>query len=157
MADYIDPETFLVNPVTLEEAILWTARALLSQQQQKKKFPGSPNPIMLIGDRGHGISSPIKPHQRWGGSSSTLDRFTPVFVTNEHNSRQTCLWCFRKLSHPYITSQGIAKTTSGSFLCLKKSCSNKYRVLSRNQVSALAIGLAGSASLWCYFSLLSIC
>jgi hypothetical protein len=47
--------------------------------------------IMFIGDRGHGTGSRIKGHIKYGGHGHV-----PVAITNEHNSSQTCVYCFKK-------------------------------------------------------------
>lgn len=116
---------------------------------KERKFTKVSSPIMFIGDRGHAIRSPIKGHLRFGGYWKELrhSRYTPTLITNEHNSSQTCLWCFSKLSHPYTAKDGTVKKTNGSFICLNDVCPNKSVVMSRDCLSALAIGLAGAAQL----------
>ncbi|CEP14460.1 hypothetical protein [Parasitella parasitica] len=101
------------------------------------------------GDRGHAVVSPFKGHLRFGGHWKELchSRYTPTLITNEHNSSQTCLWCFSKLSHPYTALDGQVKMTNRSFICLNAACPQKYVVMSRDRLSALAIGLAGAAQL----------
>ena len=115
------------------------------------KVPGSTDKTLLlfVGDRGFGVGSRIKGHQRFGGTwkQQIHGRYTPTMVTNEYNSSQTCLFCFRKLSHPMKVVEGEVKATTGSFVCLNDQCPNAFRVVCRDQVSALAIGLSGLASL----------
>ena len=105
--------------------------------------------MMFVGDRGHGVGSRIKGHQRFGGTwkQEIHGRYTPTVITNEYNSSQTCLFCFRKLSHPLKTIGDEVKTTNGSFVCINDKCPNAFKVVCRDQVSALAIGLAGLASI----------
>ncbi|KAF1801365.1 hypothetical protein V8B55DRAFT_1130901 [Mucor lusitanicus] len=71
----------------------------------------------------------------------------PTIITNEYNSSQTCLFCFRKLCHPVSRQDGKVQVSNGSFVCLNGKCPNAFKVVCRDQVSALAIGLAGLASL----------
>ncbi|KAI8641782.1 hypothetical protein BD408DRAFT_467729, partial [Parasitella parasitica] len=84
----------------------------------EKKSSGAKRLIMFVGDRGHGFGSRIKRHGRFGGfwKQQQHGGYTPTLITNEHNTSQTCIFCFHKLSH--------------STMC-------------RDQVSAFAIGLAG--------------
>ncbi|KAG1124605.1 hypothetical protein G6F42_009473 [Rhizopus arrhizus] len=105
--------------------------------------------VMFVGDRGHGVGSRIKGHQRFGGTwkQEIHGRYTPTVITNEYNSSQTCLFCFRKLSHPLKTIGDEVKTINGSFVCINDKCPNAFKVVCRDQVSALAIGLAGLASI----------
>ncbi|CEP09091.1 hypothetical protein [Parasitella parasitica] len=112
-----------------------------------RRFTHASTHIMFIGDRRHAVGSPIKGHLRFGGHWKELrhSRYTPTLISNEHNSSQTCLWCFSKLSHPYTALDGQVKMTNGSFICLNAACPQKYVVMSRDRLSALAIGLAGAA------------
>ncbi|KAI9482747.1 MAG: hypothetical protein EXX96DRAFT_453159, partial [Benjaminiella poitrasii] len=84
---------------------------------------------MFVGDRGLGIGSRLKGHLKYGGNWKPVKNslFTPVLVTNEHNSSQTCLFCYKKLSHPVgaMTNkkgEKRLKTTLGSFVCLNPLC-----------------------------------
>jgi hypothetical protein len=116
---------------------------------QERAFTQSKAPIMFIGDRGHGVRSIIKGHQRFGGhwKEKIHGRYTSSLITNEHNSSQTCLFCFKKLAHPQVARDKVIKINNGSFICLNNKCHNKYVVMSRDKLSALAIGLAGVAQL----------
>ncbi|CEP18896.1 hypothetical protein [Parasitella parasitica] len=69
--------------------------------------------VMFVGDSGHGLGSHIKGHQRVGGTwkQEIHGRYTPTVITNEYNSSQTCLFCFRKLCHPWKTIGDKFKTT----------------------------------------------
>ncbi|KAF1799607.1 hypothetical protein FB192DRAFT_1474314 [Mucor lusitanicus] len=100
---------------------------------------------MFIGDRGYGTGSYIKKHQRVGGpwQGKLHGSNTKVFVTNEYNSSQTCLYCYRKLSHTYKQKEGKKTLNRGSFICHNPECVGRFRVLPRDRVSAMAIGLAG--------------
>lgn len=104
---------------------------------------------MLIGDRGHVYGSCIKCHLRFGGywKEERHSRCTPTIITNEYNSSQTCLCGFNKLSHPTFAHNNAVKTTKGTFVCLNEDCPNAFVSVCRDQVSALAIGLAGLSQL----------
>ena len=76
-----------------------------------------------------------------------------VCITNE-NISQTCMYCFSKLDHPIhrkiVKDKDIKTKVKGSFLCRNPDCvlvSNKKAIKSRNNLSALAIGLSGLCSL----------
>ncbi|KAK9718280.1 hypothetical protein K7432_005626 [Basidiobolus ranarum] len=110
---------------------------------------------MFIGDRGHGIGSRIKGHVKYGGKwkETIHSRYTSVFVTDEHNSSQTCVFCFEKLAHPTrIVSRNDklqVKEVKGTFRCLIEKCilsffNNTHK--GRDSVSAFAIGLAGASN-----------
>lgn len=100
---------------------------------------------MFIGDRGFGVGSNIKKHQRVGGTwkGKLRGSNTKVFVTNEYNSSQTCLYCYRKLSHTYKKKDDKKTLNRGSFICHNPECVGRFRVLPTDRVSALAIGFAG--------------
>ncbi|KAI8638003.1 hypothetical protein BD408DRAFT_423664 [Parasitella parasitica] len=63
--------------------------------------------------------------------------------TGLHNTSQTCVFCFHKLCHPVVALNSKMQRTAGSFLCLNPECPNAFKTMCRDQVSALAIGLAG--------------
>ncbi|KAG2202176.1 hypothetical protein INT46_007691 [Mucor plumbeus] len=54
----------------------------------ERKSSSAKRPIMMIGDRGYGIGSRIKKHQRFGGhwKESRHGLYTPTLITNEYNS-----------------------------------------------------------------------
>ncbi|CAO3656432.1 unnamed protein product [Mucor fragilis] len=58
-------------------------------------------PIFFVGDRGYGINLRIKGHFRCGGiwKSKIHAEYCRVLITNEHNTSQTCVFCFSKTSH----------------------------------------------------------
>ncbi|KAI8643815.1 hypothetical protein BD408DRAFT_384896 [Parasitella parasitica] len=99
---------------------------------------------MFVGDRGHGFGSRIKGHRQFGGfwKQQRHSRYTPTLITNEHNTSQTCVFCFHKLSHPVAALNGKIQRTAGSFLFLNPECPNAFKTMCRDQVPALAIGLA---------------
>ncbi|OAC99582.1 hypothetical protein MUCCIDRAFT_114775 [Mucor lusitanicus CBS 277.49] len=105
--------------------------------------------VMFVGDRGHGYGSAIKGHLRFGGhwKEERHARYVPTIITNEYNSSQTCLFCFNKLSHPIYPRKNAVKVNKGTFICLHPQCPNAHVPVCRDQVSALAIGLAGMAQL----------
>ncbi|KAG2205158.1 hypothetical protein INT46_003467 [Mucor plumbeus] len=104
---------------------------------QERAFTQSKAPIMFIGDRGHGVRSIIKDYQQFGGhwKEKIHGRYTSSLITNEHNSSQT------------FARDKVIKINNESFICLNNKCHNKYVVMSRDKLSALAIGLAGIAQL----------
>jgi hypothetical protein len=110
---------------------------------------GIKNPTMFIGDRGHGYSSSIKGHLRFGGFKKENEHglSTPTIITNEYNTSQTCIFCFNKLSHPMSAVDGKVRTTSGTFVCLHPGCPKAFKPVCRDKLSALAIGLSGIAQL----------
>ncbi|KAL9541855.1 hypothetical protein MBANPS3_008895 [Mucor bainieri] len=122
----------------------------LNSYKPLHKITGSKDkPLFLfVGDRGFGIGLRIKKHQRFGGpwKQNIHGRYTPTVITYEYNSSQTCLFCFRKLCHPMTVTNSEVEATNGSFVCFNDNCPNTYKVMCRDQVSALAIGLAGLAS-----------
>ncbi|ORE22207.1 hypothetical protein BCV71DRAFT_271250 [Rhizopus microsporus] len=74
-----------------------------------------------------------------------------VCITNE-NISQTYMYCFSKLDHPIHRKivKDIKTKVKGSFLCRNPDCvlvSNKKAIKSRDNLSALAIGLSGLCSL----------
>ncbi|KAL4206359.1 hypothetical protein AB4K20DRAFT_1773551, partial [Rhizopus microsporus] len=62
-------------------------------------------PIMFVGDRGLSIGSRIKGFMRCGGhwKPKKHSLYATVCITNEHNTSQTCIYCFNKLPHPVQT------------------------------------------------------
>ncbi|KAI9256864.1 hypothetical protein EDC94DRAFT_616002 [Helicostylum pulchrum] len=104
---------------------------------------------MFIGDRGHGIVSSIKGHQRFGGfqKQNKHGQNTLTLVTNEYNSSQTCLFCFDKLFHPVSATADKITIAKGTFICLSSNCPKAFKLMCRDKVSALAIGLTGLAYL----------
>lgn len=51
--------------------------------------------------------------------------------------------CFGKLTRPRRIKNGRVTMNDGSFVCMNNNCIAKYKVLSRDQVSAFVIDLAG--------------
>lgn len=75
-------------------------------------------------------------------------RYTTSLVTNEYNSLQTCVFCFKKLSHSHTSNKnGIMKITNDAFICWNNDCPNRFVIVSRDKLSALAIGLAVASQL----------
>ncbi|GAA5803126.1 hypothetical protein HPULCUR_008601 [Helicostylum pulchrum] len=131
-------------------------RSKLSLQQ--RKFVGNKSKsIMFIGDRGYGVGSNIKGHIKYGGKwkPAIHSRYTSVRITNDHHTSQTCLFCYGKLDHPLKTvvsknGKVSLRSIKGTFVCNNKKCllqklSATHKA--RDAVSALAIGLSGTASL----------
>jgi hypothetical protein len=101
---------------------------------------GHTTPMIFVGDRGICVGSRIKGHLKMGDHRKPIihGRYTPVFITNERNTSQTCVYCFQKLSHPATVTNGKVKSIRGAFLCQDPKCP-----------STLAIGLSGLA--WLLF------
>ncbi|KAI8646635.1 hypothetical protein BD408DRAFT_409999 [Parasitella parasitica] len=118
-------------------------RALTLGSKQINQDTGLPN--MFVGDRGHGFGSRIKGHRRFGGfwKQQRHGRYAPTLIPNEHNTSQTCVFCFHKLFHPVAAPNGKIQRTAGSFLCLNPKFPNAFKTVCRDQVSALGIGLVG--------------
>ncbi|KAI8888394.1 hypothetical protein K501DRAFT_173342 [Backusella circina FSU 941] len=88
------------------------------------------------------------------GSQKKHRYYTPVPITNEHNTSQTCIYCYKKLSHPYkvVGKNGEKKiqTVNGTFQCENTNCvsfKSKKASRSRDQLSLMATGLAGCSRL----------
>lgn len=115
----------------------------------EKAFTGSKTSIMLIAEQGYGIRSIIKSYQRFGGywKQKIHERYTPSLITNEHYSSQTRVFCFKKLSHPQVARDKVIEINNGSFIYQNDKCPNKYVVMSRDKLPALATGLADVAQL----------
>ncbi|KAI9266331.1 hypothetical protein EDC94DRAFT_497948, partial [Helicostylum pulchrum] len=84
---------------------------------------------MSVGDRGYGVGSRIKSHSQQGGiwKPQKHSFYTSVCITNEHNTFQTCPFCFGKLFHPTRTSYNKSgkikiKSVNGSFICYNQEC-----------------------------------
>jgi hypothetical protein len=65
-----------------------------------------------------------------------------IFITNEHNTSQTCVYCFEKLCPPTAVMNGKVKSIRGAFLVLESKMS-----------FYLSNGLVLTA-VWKYFSLI---
>ncbi|GAN08662.1 hypothetical protein MAM1_0216c08177 [Mucor ambiguus] len=110
------------------------------------------NPVLFVGDRGYGINSQINGHLRCGGTwkAKIHAQYCPVLTTNEHNTSQTCVFCFSKTSHPLkIVSRKNKQylhSVNGTPICMNPDCVLRSRGEThkgRNSLSSLAIGLAG--------------
>ncbi|KAI8091641.1 hypothetical protein BDF21DRAFT_376460 [Thamnidium elegans] len=111
---------------------------------------------MFVGDRGYGIGSTIKGHARQGGlwKPKKHSLYSSVCITNEHNSSQTCIFCFKKLFHPISTtttnSRTKKKSVDGAFVCYNEECvavKSGKATHGRDALSSLTIGLSGLAML----------
>ncbi|KAI8364504.1 hypothetical protein EDC96DRAFT_463609 [Choanephora cucurbitarum] len=129
-----------------------SAERKYSQQQQQRQALH----IMFVGDRGYGVGSSIRGHVRLGGSWKPKKHSlcTSVCITNEHNTSQVCVFCFKKISHPLriVKKDGIEslKTINGTSICNNKACvlnSAKQSHKPRDSLSALAIGISGASRL----------
>ncbi|GAN04341.1 hypothetical protein MAM1_0061c03801 [Mucor ambiguus] len=79
-------------------------------------------------DRGYGINSRIKGHLRCGGTwkAKIHGRYCPVLITNEHNTIQTCMFCFSKTSRPLKLvirkNRQYLHSVNGTSVCTNPSC-----------------------------------
>ena len=106
---------------------------------------------MFVGDRGLSISSRIKGFMCYGGQWKPKKHnfYTAVCITNEHNTSQTCIYRFNKLSHPVRTihrnGASQLRTINGAFVYDNPSCVSvqaKKAVKRRDTLSAMVIGLS---------------
>ncbi|GAA5803914.1 hypothetical protein HPULCUR_009399 [Helicostylum pulchrum] len=127
-----------------------------SSERQFTSSKGNKQPIMLTGDRGYCNNSSIKGYLRYGGvwKPKLHSLYTSVAVTNENLTSQTCVFCFKKTTHPFK----VLKTKNGTLVKEVRGtavCSNKHCILAlkheihkgRHAVSATAICISGSAML----------
>ncbi|KAI8878913.1 hypothetical protein K501DRAFT_194759 [Backusella circina FSU 941] len=110
----------------------------------------------MIGDRGTGVGSTISRHNRYGGTWKVKihGRYTASCITNEHNSSQTCVYCFKKVVHQKKEKKIHGKVkrvdSNGSSICINPDCvafKVGQAVQSRDKQSALLIGLHGVSRL----------
>ncbi|KAI8880037.1 hypothetical protein K501DRAFT_192233 [Backusella circina FSU 941] len=111
---------------------------------------------MMIGDRGTGIRSTIRRYNRYGGTwkAKIHGRYAASCITNEHNSSQICVYCFKKVVHPKKEKKTHGKIkrvdSNGSTICINSdyvAFKVGQAVQSRDKQSALLIGLHGVSRL----------
>ncbi|KAI9486618.1 MAG: hypothetical protein EXX96DRAFT_472530, partial [Benjaminiella poitrasii] len=107
---------------------------------------------LFIGDRGTGVGSSIRSGLRYGGNWKMKNhaRYAPVSITNEHNTSQVCVYCFKKIIHPKQTRiiQGVERSVDckGSSICINRECTSfktNRSVQSCDQQAAVAICISG--------------
>ncbi|KAI9478867.1 MAG: hypothetical protein EXX96DRAFT_482583, partial [Benjaminiella poitrasii] len=107
---------------------------------------------LFIGDRGTGVGSSITSGLRYGGNWKMKNhaRYAPVSITNEHNTSQVCVYCFKKIIHPKRTRiiQGVERSVdcNGSSVCINREFTSfkaNRSVQSRDQQAAVAICISG--------------
>ena len=125
-------------------------------RKKKQKATNPKHLVMMIGDRGFGVGSRIKKHLRYGGTwkQDLHAKYTTVCITSENNTSQTCVYCFKKLSHSkrrvVKENKVIYKEVKGSFVCYNPHCpslKNGCNTSSRDKVSAMAIAISGISTL----------
>ena len=125
-------------------------------RKKKQKATNPKHLVMMIGDRGFGVGSRIKKHLRYGGTwkQDLHAKYTTVCITNENNTSQTCVYCFKKLSYSkrriVKENKVIYKEVKGSFVCYNTHCpslKNGCNTSSRDKVSAMAIAISGISKL----------
>ncbi|KAG1054971.1 hypothetical protein G6F43_003038 [Rhizopus delemar] len=108
--------------------------------------------VMFIGDRGTGVGSCIKGFKKYGGQWKEVihSEAANACITNENLTSKTCIFCFRRLTHPRIsvTKNGgiFSRKVKSSFYCTNPLCVSvlsKCAAKSRDSLSALAIGIVG--------------
>ena len=108
---------------------------------------------MFVGDRGYCVGSTIKGHLKYGGQwkSRKNSLYTSVCITSEHNTSQTCPFCFKKLQRPlWITGNTKLKVVNGTFQYVNPDCPSVLAgksIHARDSLRAMAIGLSGLATL----------
>ncbi|KAG1048531.1 hypothetical protein G6F43_009083 [Rhizopus delemar] len=112
--------------------------------------------VVFIGDRGARVGSRIKGFKKYGGRWKEVihSEAANVCVTNETLNSKTCIFCFRRLTHPRIsvTKNGevFSRKVKGSFYCTNPLCVSvlsKCAAKSRDSLSALAIGIVGLSTI----------
>lgn len=104
--------------------------------------------VLFVGDRGYATGSRIKGFLRYGGKWKPFlhARYTTTLITNEHNTSQTCVYCFQKTMHPTSMTNGKLKTIKGTSVRTNPHCvlvKKRMSHQSRDAVSSLAIGITG--------------
>ncbi|KAI8885968.1 hypothetical protein K501DRAFT_178769, partial [Backusella circina FSU 941] len=75
-----------------------------------------------------GSGSPIKSFKEYDSHWKSINHshYTALCIANEHNSSQTCVYCFKKLSHPLkiVKEKGKTKvkTVNSGFQCDNIDC-----------------------------------
>jgi hypothetical protein len=114
-------------------------------------------PVMVIGIAGTGVGSIIKRHARRGGKQLRRRhrRYTPVVMTDEYKTSQTCIACFGKLVRPNISKmiKGELKPhrCNGSSICFNPQCpSYKSGVNTQNRdtEASVCISIAGVSQMY---------
>lgn len=100
--------------------------------------------MQFVGDRGTGVGSRTKGFRRYGGM--WLERLrsyqNKVYITNEHNTSQLCIYCFEMSCHPKCSKQ---KITKGALQCVNPACESVKAgraIKSRDALTPLSIGLS---------------
>ncbi|KAG1176861.1 hypothetical protein G6F70_003074 [Rhizopus microsporus] len=126
---------------------------LCSNEHRYVKGSDKSQHIMFVGDRGYCVGSTIKGHLKYGGQWKPRKNslYTLVCITNEHNTSQACLFCFKKPQSPLrITGNTKLKVVNGSFQSVNPDCPSVLAgkaTHARDSLSAMAIGLSGIATL----------
>ncbi|KAI9473394.1 MAG: hypothetical protein EXX96DRAFT_487343, partial [Benjaminiella poitrasii] len=103
---------------------------------------------LFIGDRGTGVGSSIRSGIRYGGNWKMKNhaRYAPVSITNEHNTSQVCVYCFKKIIHPkrarIIQEVERSVDCNDSSICINRECTSfkaNCSVQSRDKQSAVEI------------------
>ncbi|KAI8096107.1 hypothetical protein BDF21DRAFT_329948, partial [Thamnidium elegans] len=103
---------------------------------------------VFVGDRGYAVGSHIKDFRKHGRLWEAIkhSRQATILIINEHNTSQTCAYCFRKTTHSVQVSDKKIKPIHGTIVCTNLRCVLVRSDLShqgRDSVSSLAIGIPG--------------
>ncbi|KAK3828311.1 MAG: hypothetical protein J3Q66DRAFT_306632 [Benniella sp.] len=109
-------------------------------------------PVIIIGDSGTCVGSRIGGHLRRGGNRFRTEhaRNAVVAVQDEFRTSKTCIFCFARTTLAYGRRKGEPVRIRGAVVCPNPDCvSNRfgYCIKPRDNHSALAIALAGAATL----------
>ncbi|ORE03237.1 hypothetical protein BCV72DRAFT_279563 [Rhizopus microsporus var. microsporus] len=107
---------------------------------------------MFVGDRGYRVGSTIKGNLKYGQWKPRKNSlYTSVCITNEHNTSQTHLFCFKELQYPLrVTGNTKLKAVNGTFQCVNPDFPSVLAgkaIHARDNISAMAIGLSGLTTL----------
>ncbi|KAI8082403.1 hypothetical protein BDF21DRAFT_381973 [Thamnidium elegans] len=99
--------------------------------------------VIFIGYKGTGVGSTIKGY-RWYNETwkQKIHGQSTTCITNENKTSQTCVYCFRPLSHSkqkaIVKGEMIQKSINDAFICYNQTCvsvCNNRNVQIRDSVS----------------------
>lgn len=98
---------------------------------KERNFVGENVPLLFVGDRGYGIHSAIKEYMRCGGAweAKKHSHHCPVIITNDHNTSQTRLLAYSKMSH--LQKLLVAKKNKQHLRSVNESKTEKLKTLAK--------------------------
>ncbi|KAG2230041.1 hypothetical protein INT48_007072 [Thamnidium elegans] len=101
---------------------------LCSYEQQFINTRQKCSTVAFVGGRGYSVGSHIKDFRKYGGLWKAIkhSRQATILITNEHNTSQTCVYCFPVCTNPRC-------------VLVRSNMSHQ----GRDSVSSLAIGISG--------------